>query len=163
MKDETNYERGYKDGKRDVLEKIRAEDAISRQAAQAKIKSICNEYGLSYEDGERKPATGGSAYALGHAFDDLPPVTPQQRWIPVSERLPKEGTYLVTLKGISGESIIDMMSFAKDLYKVDEFDFPNKHRCGWYGYDSEYGYWECITVIAWMPLPEPYKAESEGK
>lgn len=25
MKDETNYERGYKDGKRDVLEKIRAE------------------------------------------------------------------------------------------------------------------------------------------
>lgn len=25
MKDETNYERGYRDGKRDVLEKIRAE------------------------------------------------------------------------------------------------------------------------------------------
>lgn len=52
------------------------EDAISRQAAQAKIKSICDEYRLSYEDGERKAATGGSAYALGHAFDDLPPVTP---------------------------------------------------------------------------------------
>ena len=59
-------------------------DCISRQAAQAKIKSICDEYRLSYEDGERKPATGGSAYALGHAFDDLPPVTPQPkmgRWI----------------------------------------------------------------------------------
>ena len=29
-----------------------------------------------------------------------------------------------------------------------------------YEYDSEYGYieWKCE---AWMPLPEPYKAESE--
>ena len=53
-------------------------DLISRQAAQAKIKSICDEYRLSYEDGERKAATGGSAYALGHAFDDLPPVAPQE-------------------------------------------------------------------------------------
>lgn len=51
-------------------------DTISRKAAQAKIKSICNEYGLSYEDGERKVSTGGSAYALGHALDDLSPAIP---------------------------------------------------------------------------------------
>ena len=62
-----------------TLEQEPCEDAISRQAAQAKIKSICDEYRLSYEDGERKAATGGSAYALGHAFDDLPPVTPQPK------------------------------------------------------------------------------------
>lgn len=65
------------------------EDSISRQAAQAKIKSICDEYRLSYEDGERKAATGGSAYALGHAFDELPPVTPQPRtgyWILADEQ-----------------------------------------------------------------------------
>ena len=64
------------------------EDTISRQAAQAKIKSICDEYRLSYEDGERKAATGGSAYALGHAFDDLPLVTPQPEigcWIDDNE------------------------------------------------------------------------------
>lgn len=48
---------------------------ISRKAARAKIKSICNEYGISYEDGEKKVSTGGSAYALGHALDDLPPVS----------------------------------------------------------------------------------------
>lgn len=62
-----------------VLEQEPCDDCISRQAAQAKIKNICNEYRLSYEDGERKAATGGSAYALGHAFDDLPPVTPQSK------------------------------------------------------------------------------------
>lgn len=61
------------------LEQEACEDCISRQAAQGKIKSICDKYGLSHEDGERKVSTGGSAYALGHAFDDLPPVTPQQK------------------------------------------------------------------------------------
>lgn len=67
-----------------VIQRELCDDAISRQAAQAKIKSICDEYRLSYEDGERKAATGGSAYALGHAFDDLPPVTPTRKtgkWI----------------------------------------------------------------------------------
>lgn len=70
------------------------EDVINRQAAQAKIKSICDEYRLSYEDGERKPATGGSAYALGHAFDDLPPATPKQkmgRWIKTPKAIMGEG------------------------------------------------------------------------
>lgn len=66
------------------------EDAISRQAAQAKIKSICYKYRLSYEDGERKPATGGSAYALGHAFDDLPPVTQQGTYANIPFLLHKE-------------------------------------------------------------------------
>lgn len=80
----------------------------------------------------------------------------QEHWIPISERLPEDGTYLVTLERFyGGEPRIDMRSFAKDLNKVDEFDFP-KHKCGWYDYDSEYGYWEDTGVIAWMPLPEPY-------
>jgi len=81
----------------------------------------------------------------------------EPKWIPVSERLPEEGTYLVATERIVGAPRIDMKSFAKDLNKVDEFDFP-KHKCGWYDYDSEYGYWEDTKVIAWMPLPEPYKA-----
>ena len=37
MKDETNYERGYRDGKRDVMEKIRAE-----------IEQITDTMGVSY-------------------------------------------------------------------------------------------------------------------
>ena len=65
-------------------------DCISRQAAQSKIKSICDEYRLSYEDGERKAATGGSAYALGHAFDDLPSVTQQETYVNIPFLLHKE-------------------------------------------------------------------------
>ncbi|MBO7731283.1 MAG: DUF551 domain-containing protein [Methanobrevibacter sp.] len=85
------------------------------------------------------------------------------KWIPVSERLPKDGTYLVTVERIDGAPRIDMKSFAEDLNKVDEFDFP-KHKCGWYDYDSEYGYWEDTKVIAWIALPKPYALqESEDK
>lgn len=83
------------------------------------------------------------------------------RWIPVSERLPEDGIYLVTVERIAGEPRIETKSFAKNLYRVDDFAFYHKHKCGWYDYDSEYGYWEDTNVIAWMPLPQPYKAESE--
>ncbi len=82
----------------------------------------------------------------------------QTTWIPVSERLPEDGTYLVTVEGIDGEPRIDIRSFANDLNKVDEFDFP-KHKCGWYDYDSEYGFWEDTRVTAWMPLPKPYEPQ----
>lgn len=83
-----------------------------------------------------------------------------QRWIPVSERLPEEeGDYLTTVKGrISTHH--EILSFAKNLYKVDKFDFCAKKRPGWYFLDHEYGYIEETDVIAWMPLPEIYNAES---
>lgn len=83
------------------------------------------------------------------------------RWIPVKERLPeKEGDceYLVT----SGSGL-NILSFAKDLYKVDKYDFwDRKGVSGWFDYDSEFGYIETDGVIAWMPLPKEYK-ESEDK
>lgn len=79
------------------------------------------------------------------------------KWIPVSERLPEDGTYLVTVERVDGKPIIDMRSFAKDLNKVDEFDFP-KHKSGWYDYYSD-RYWEDTGVLAWMPLPKPYEPQ----
>ena len=86
----------------------------------------------------------------------------KHKWIPVSERLPEDGTYLVTVKRITSHPKVDIDSFAKDLYKVDEFDFCDKEgKCGWYNYDSEYGYWEDDKVIAWMPLPEPHQKGEE--
>lgn len=88
-------------------------------------------------------------------------VEQEPKWILVSEKLPEDGTYLVTLERIVGEPRIDIRSFAQDLSKVDEFDFP-KQKWGWYDYDSEYGYWEDTRVIAWMPLPEPYKPQERN-
>ena len=65
----------------------------------------------------------------------------QTRWIPVSERLPEEmGAYMTTVDyGKHGLAIAQRYYHGKDL-----------------GWEDDY-------VIAWKPLPEPYKAESEGK
>ena len=85
----------------------------------------------------------------------------QPRWIPVSERLPDDRKdCIVTFK----DGYVDTMCYASDLYKVDEFDFyEKKGKAGWYDYDSEWGYYSRDDVVAWMPLPEPYGAESEDE
>lgn len=63
-----------------------------------------------------------------------------QRWIPVSERLPEEsGEYLVTTKwkgSYSGAVYIET-NMAEYRKKPKE--------------------WDCVDVIAWMPLPQRYK------
>ena len=68
-------------------------------------------------------------------------VQPQQRtgrWIPVSERLPeKTGLYLVNIG---------------DLVTTANFD----------GHNFRTHAMVRLVSDAWMPLPEPYKAESEG-
>ena len=81
----------------------------------------------------------------------------ESKWISVNERMPeKNGEYLVTCKFLDYNHVY-IKSYAHNLHKIDEFDFCDKFRSGWYDYDSEYGFYECSNVIAWMSLPEPYQ------
>lgn len=78
------------------------------------------------------------------------------KWIPVEERLPEEkGTYLC-YEVCGNYPCYGVLNFAKNLHKVDKYDFENKKRPGFYYFDSEYGYIEDTNVFAWMPLPAPY-------
>lgn len=82
-----------------------------------------------------------------------------QQWIPCSERLPEDdGRYLCMTKSFNDKPLVDLLSYAHNLHKVDEYDFPQEKN-GWYDYDDEYGYYEDEQVYAWMPLPEPWKGE----
>ncbi len=84
------------------------------------------------------------------------------QWISVKDRLPEtNGKYLCADYSKTFEKyFIRVMSFAKDLYKVDEFDFlKEKGKSGFYGCDNEWGYYKCNGVSHWMPLPEPPKKE----
>ena len=71
----------------------------------------------------------------------LPSVTPQEpKWIPVTEGLPKkDGLYLVSVKNDH------LRRYSKTCW------YSNKN---WFARQD---------VVAWMPLPQPYKAESEDK
>ena len=108
------------------------EDAISRQAA---LDEIISRLGISGE----KYLLESERY-IYQIIKDLPPVTPKQRWIPVSERLPSGKTE-------------DYLACCSDGYISTIM------------YDAHNGRWLIAgtEVVAWMPLPEPYKTESEGK
>lgn len=71
----------------------------------------------------------------------LPSADAVQGWIPVSERLPeKDGWYLVTVRGY--ETVTDV-----SLYSADG--------CAWGDVSTKQ------KVIAWQPLPTPYKGGAE--
>lgn len=63
-------------------------------------------------------------------------------WIPVEERLPEEaGTYIIN--ALTGER--NIVTFAKWQNRYKRFDMTGART-----------YWK---IIAWCPLPEPYRPE----
>lgn len=120
-----------------ALEQEPCEDAISREDAIKCVES--HEYTMK----------------AAAELRTLPSVTPSRQWIPVSERLP-EAEY--------GESDSVLVCFENETQDVLYFDGSNwryptgeiyisvNHKNGWHN-----------KVKAWMPKPEPYKAEMESE
>ena len=118
-----------------------SDDAVSRQA----VNDLYDRY---------HPTLATCVYELGEELKALPSVNPYKhgKWISVKERLPqKTSLYLVTV------GINDYGMGMYDEVRVAHYNIIS----GW-----------CVcedrrTIIgdvsAWMPLPEPYKAESEDK
>ena len=67
----------------------------------------------------------------------LPSAQPEPQWIPCSEKLPENGHYYLWCS--------DGGNVQSDYY--------------WDGFENgkKFGY----NIIAWMPLPKPYKGEQE--
>ena len=93
------------------------------------IQTIDDEYDIEEQ---------GRVYGLMEALELIKQIEPEQKWIPVSERLPDihnySENYFVTLK--RGGVNIAMFT-----------ECDGKH---WWTYDD---------VIAWMPLPQPYEPQ----
>lgn len=98
-----------------------------------------------------------------------PTVTPEQHWIPCSERLPENiRPVIVTWKNTDPASyyqyIVGKHFTGTACYKNGKwywYSSTTEDMLAEYGrYDSE-EFDEAIECIAWMPLPEPYQ-EDEG-
>lgn len=47
-----------------------------------------------------------------------------------------------------------LANYAKDLYKVDKYDFyQERGKAGFYCYDTEVGYYPLDGVVKWMKIP----------
>lgn len=138
------------------------DDLISRQAAIRWVKTECNPYGkptLEFESGKK---------VIEH-LEQMPAAQPEPKWIPCSERLPDELAE-VNITWINTNHA-PYYEFTKGKLNTGSAVYY-KGRWYWYSavcadYLAEYGFSpnddmdDAIKVIAWMPLPEPYKEEQE--
>ena len=105
-------------------------DLISRQTAIDAFERFIHELGIKDE-----PYNYGE---MALSVQNVPSVENKGEWIPVSERLPeKNDVYLVA---------------------VEALGYPRRDVDGFIGQTPRK--WEHYgdKVVAWMPLPEPYKA-----
>ena len=110
-------------------------DLISRQVA---IDAINTHFGFNIEE------EYGSA--VQEVINGLPSTSENKgEWIPVSERLPEEGKN-VLFCDIDNDIMLGYhLTYAPATHFVER------------------GAWEDVkNVRAWMPLPEPYRADMRG-
>ena len=144
-----------------IKKQMRPATPEERQGEKEYIDSISEPTGVNFNDLLKYDEEW-----IDECFDKLynaPTVEdkPQTEWIPVSEQPKKDGKYLVTLHFITHDAV-ETAKYSNNLHKVDEFDFP-ENKAGWYNYDSEYGYYEQDSIIAWMPLPKPYEPQERSR
>ena len=126
----------------DVLSALPSAEAVSRKTKCCPIAETCMSIDCP----------------VSSEYIGRPSAEAVQGWIPCSERLPNEdGRYLVVYPLISWRNWISIKWFGKPNMP----NRPIKGKC-FYASDSEYGDVIWDNVIAWMPLPDPYREDGEA-
>ena len=142
------------------------DDLISRQAAiDALWKAL-----YDYEDKTEKQFQESGGLDVGDWIEhrifvqnmsdidrqtilNLPPAQPEQRWTPCNERMPETTDYYL----IQHSRHICQDEMAVAFYSVEEAELDKN-------YTWEFKpFADLKEVIAWMPLPEPYKEEGKNE
>ena len=118
------------------------DDTIRRQAA---IEAVEKE---SQVDGAYGYMDTKSIVDL---LNDLPSA---QQWIPVSERLPEEGHDVLITK-----EPFKIKGYEQNVIIAERSVDPRSGKIEWWS--PEYGTLTNKSVLAWMPLPEPWKGDND--
>ena len=127
------------------------QDLISRQAAIDALDVLCQEHRYKIPGKRETYSEYNEAWqdALDRAegiIFNLPSAHPEQRWIPVTERLPEK--YIGKWMCCMDDGTIEILPY----------DTPGdgSKECVFYYWEDDYTVVK-PNVVAWMPLPEPYK------
>ena len=119
-------------------------DYISKQAAIDAIRGWVKKAFEDWGNAETEIRCFNAIYPLIMA---LPSAQPEPQWIPCSERLPAYGEdVLISIGGYCNVG---------HIVSVNEEERYNWYFSGWYHLPND--------VDAWMPLPEPWRGESNGR
>ena len=162
---------------KEILEQLNnPNDCISRQMAIGKCKARLYESAMNnigYECKADEVLKDIAEHRIGIWLGELPSVQPrideeiQNRqdmkqvqlddeklwWMPCSERLPEKsiGEWLCCTD--EGEIMI---------LRYDTPGYGSKE-CVFYKWDDNGYFYQIFNVVAWMPLPEPYRKEGEKR
>lgn len=121
------------------------DDLISKQAAI----DLWDKY---------HPYIATKAMAYDRELRALPPAQPEQRWILCSERLPDEKDAVI-LKKLGIEKISEDVLATVEV-KGERMTVTARTYDGKWNWDMKYTFPD-FKVVAWQPLPEPYREEGE--
>lgn len=90
---------------------------------------------------------------MGEAFDMAIKALEEPQWIPCSERLPEDDVYVLLTVRIMDDSYNHVPFILTGCISWNQ-------QCWWCAHDDD-----CkdanIDVMAWMPLPEPWRGDAE--
>lgn len=147
--DEKRFPSAQPEKRTDKSAETHACDCISRQA-------VIDAYGDWYvEEGTEEGFIG----TVKQLLEGFPSAQPEQRWIPCSERLPEEDTeVLISYRYKEGEGDTDHVNIDITSYGTVCFGGREIHTLKEWRQPFDY-FHANYEVIAWMPLPKPYKED----
>ena len=90
--------------------------------------------------------------------EEMPTIEPEPHWIPCSEKLPEaNGRYLVTRGLVAAGALWNRVYIANysNLMGIKSV------KIWWQGNVGKSDFERLDDVLAWMPLPEPYREEGD--
>lgn len=113
-------------------------------SSEHRLKAILNKLG-EYEDAERQGLLLQLPCKEVNRMDN--------KWIPVTERLPEDGINVLVW--------FEYFRYGDYNRLFRKIGISYTYKGEWSGFVNGQSGWKQLKIIAWMPLPEPYKEREE--